>query len=57
MSFEDKEAELGLLFTRIRMSPLIEMRLKLNELKAFGIAASSDRRARIDRVISERARR
>jgi hypothetical protein len=83
VSFEDKEAELGLLFTRMQNEPTDwrelyqQIRLKLNELKAFGmplpadlvgfeqdleaeLAAEkqdNDRRARVDKVIAERAKR
>jgi hypothetical protein len=43
MSFEDKEAELGLLLTRMQNEPedrhelYLQIRLKLNELKAYGM--------------------
>jgi hypothetical protein len=48
MSFEDKEAELGLLFTRMQNEPedwgeLYELiRQKLNELKAYGMPLPQD---------------
>ena len=83
MAFEDKEAELGLLLTRMQNQPqdaheLYELvRQKLNEMKAYGmplpedlvqferdleaefLAESEDRqrRARLDKLIAERARR
>ena len=83
MAFEDKEAELGLLLTRMQNQPQDEhelyelVRQKLNELKAYGmplpedlvqferdleaefLAESEDRqrRARLDKLIAERARR
>ena len=83
MAFEDKEAELGLLLSRMQNQPqdaheLYELvRQKLNELKAYGmplpedlvqferdleaefLAESEDRqrRARLDKLIAERARR
>ncbi len=82
MSFEDKEAELGLLLTRMQSEPADwrelyqQVRLKLNELRAFGMPLPSDlvefehdleaelatdkedweRRARLDKVISERSK-
>jgi len=82
MSFEHKETELGLL-TRLQDEPkdwrelYEELRLKLNELKAYGMPLPDDlvefehdleaefaaerqdekRRARMDRVIAERAKR
>jgi hypothetical protein len=43
MSFEDKEAELGLLLTRMQNEPedrhelYLQIRQKLNELKAYGM--------------------
>jgi len=48
MSSEDKEAELGLLFTRIQNEPkdwgevYEEIRQKLNELKAYGMPLPQD---------------
>ena len=83
MAFEDKEAELGLLLSRMQNQPqdaheLYELvRQKLNEMKAYGmplpedlvqferdletefLAESEDRqrRARLDKLIAERARR
>jgi hypothetical protein len=48
MSFEDKEAELGLLFTRMQNEPedwkeVYEViRQKLNELKAYGMPLPQD---------------
>ena len=83
MAFEDKEAELGLLLTRMQNQPQDEhelyelVRQKLNEMKAYGmplpedlvqferdleaefLAESEDRRrrARLDKLIAERARR
>jgi hypothetical protein len=48
MAFEDKEAELGLLLTRMQNEPqdrheLYEMiRQKLNELKAYGMPLPQD---------------
>ena len=83
MAFEDKEAELGLLLTRMQDEPvdrheLFELiRRKLNELKAFGMPlpadlvqfehdleaefvtdkADSERRARLDKVVRQRATR
>jgi hypothetical protein len=48
MSFEDKEAELGLLLTRMQNKPddlheiYEQIRLKLNELKAFGMPLPED---------------
>src|SRR5581483_8158821 len=83
MSFEDKEAELGLLLSQMQDEPedwheLYErIRLKLNELRAFGMPLPDDlveferdleaemrarkeaeeRRARIDRLITQRTKR
>ena len=79
MAFEDKEAELGLLLTRMQDEPedLHELyqliRQKLNELKAFGMPLPADlvqfehdlaadkedseRRARVDKVLRQRATR
>jgi hypothetical protein len=83
MAFEDKEAELGLLLTRMQNEPedrheLYELiRQKLNELRAYGMPLPEDlvqfehdleaefaadledhqRRARMDKVIVERAKR
>ena len=83
MAFEDKEAELGLLLTKMENAPedlhevYYQIRQKLNELKAFGMplpedlvefehdleaefaaeAADKGRRARLDKVISQRAKR
>jgi hypothetical protein len=43
MSFEDKEAELGLLLTRMQNEPedyhelYLQIRQRLNELKAYGM--------------------
>jgi hypothetical protein len=48
MAFEDKEAELGVLFTRMQNEPTDwgevyeQIRLKLNELKAFGMPLPQD---------------
>ena len=48
MAFEDKEAELGLLLTRMQNEPVDlheiyqEIRGKLNELKAFGMPLPQD---------------
>lgn len=48
MSFEDKEAELGLLFSRIQNEPkdwgevYEQIRQKLNELKAYGMPLPQD---------------
>jgi hypothetical protein len=48
MAFEDKEAELGLLLTRMQNEPedlheiYLEIRFKLNELKAFGVPLPAD---------------
>ena len=48
MAFEDKEAEFGLLLTRMQEQPedLIELyqqlRLKLNELRAYGMPLPDD---------------
>jgi hypothetical protein len=82
MSFEDKEAELGLLLTEMQNAPedwgevYEQIRLKLNELKAYGMPLPQDlveferdleeefraryeadrRRARIDKIIKDRAR-
>ncbi len=83
MAFEDKEAELGLLLTRMQTEPTDwgelyeQIRLKLNELKAYGMPLPEDlvqferdleaefaaekedaeRRARVDKVIGQRAKR
>jgi hypothetical protein len=83
MAFEDKEAELGLLLTRMQNEPTdrhelyYQIRQKLNELKAFGMplpqdlvqfehdleaefaaeAENEQRRARMDKTISQRAKR
>jgi hypothetical protein len=83
MAFEDKEAELGLLLTRMQNQPQDEhelyelVRQKLNEMKAYGMPLPEDlvqferdleaeflaenedrqRRARLDKLIAERARR
>jgi hypothetical protein len=83
MAFEDKEAEFGLLLTRMLNEPqdrheLYELiRQKLNEMKAYGMPLPEDlvqferdleaeflaerqdreRRSRLDKVITERARR
>jgi hypothetical protein len=83
MAFEDKEAELGLLFTKMLDEPhdryelYEQIRQKLNELKAYGMplpadlvqfehdleaefasdAADHQRRTRLDKVITQRARR
>ena len=83
MSFEDKEAELGLLLTQMQNEPqdwhelYEQVRQKLNELKAYGMPLPQDlvdferdlevelearkeaeqRRARLDKVISERGKR
>jgi hypothetical protein len=83
MAFEDKEAELGLLLTRMQNQPQDEHELyelvhqKLNEMKAYGMPLPEDlvqferdleaeflaegvnrqRRARLDKLIAERARR
>ena len=83
MSFEDKEAELGVLFTRMQNEAsdwrelYQQIRFKLNELKAFGMPLPSDlvefeeeleaelaaekvdneRRARLDKIMSERGKR
>ena len=83
MAFEDKEAELGLLLSRMQNQPQDAHELyelvgqKLNEMKAYGmplpedlveferdleaefLAESEDRqrRARLDKLIAERARR
>jgi hypothetical protein len=83
MAFEDKEAELGLLFTKMLDEPhdgyelYEQIRQKLNELKAYGMplpedlvqferdleaefagdAADHQRRSRLDKVITRRARR
>ena len=83
MAFEDKEAELGLLLTRMQNQPQDEhelyelVRQKLNEMKAYGMPLPEDlvqferdleaefladgaarrRRARLDQLIAERARR
>ena len=48
MSFEDKEAELGWLLTRMQNEPedwgepYEQIRVKLNELKAFGMPLPQD---------------
>ena len=48
MAFEDKEAELGLLLTRMQNEPddlhelYQEIWLKLNEMKAFGMPLPAD---------------
>ena len=48
MAFEDKEAELGLLFTQMQDEPedwhelYEQIRLKLNEMKAFGMPLPQD---------------
>jgi hypothetical protein len=48
VSFEDKEAELGLLLTRMQNEPgdwhelCQQIRLKLNELKAYGMPLPED---------------
>jgi hypothetical protein len=48
MAFEDKEAELGLLFTRMLDAPhdphelYEQIRQKLNELKAYGMPLPQD---------------
>ena len=48
MAFEDKEAELGLLLTRMQNEPddlhevYEQIRLKLNELKAYGMPLPAD---------------
>jgi hypothetical protein len=48
MSFEDKEAELGVLFTRMQNEPedwgevYEQIRQKLNELKAYGMPLPQD---------------
>jgi len=48
MSFEDKKAELGMLFTRMQNEPedwgelYQQIRFKLNELKAFGMPLPLD---------------
>ena len=83
MAFEDKEAELGLLLTRMQNEPddwhelYEQVRMKLNELRAYGMPLPADlveferdleaelaaerhdseRRARVDAVISARAKR
>ena len=83
MAFENKEAELGLLLTRMQNQPQDEhelyelVRQKLNEMKAYGMPLPEDlvqferdleaeflaecedrqRRARLDKLIAERARR
>ena len=83
MAFEDKEAELGLLLSRMQNQPQDEhelyelVRQKLNEMKAYGMPLPEDlvqferdleaefladgvdrrRRARLDKLIAERARR
>ena len=83
MAFEDKEAELGLLLSRMQNQPQDEhelyelVRQKLNEMKAYGMPLPEDlvqferdleaeflaegvdrrRRAHLDKLIAERARR
>jgi hypothetical protein len=83
VAFEDKEAEFGLLLTRMQEQPedrqelYQQLRFKLNELKAYGMPLPDDlvqfekdleaelaveaddahRRVRMDKVVSERARR
>jgi hypothetical protein len=83
MAFEDKEAELGLLLTRMQNEPddlhevYEQIRLKLNEMKAYGMPLPADlvqfehdleavfaaekedaeRRTRMDKVITDRAKR
>jgi hypothetical protein len=83
VAFEDKEAEFGLLLTRMQEEPVDpqelyqQLRFKLNELKAYGMPLPDDlvqfekdleaelavaahdahRRTRMDKVVSERARR
>jgi hypothetical protein len=48
MAFEDKEAELGVLFTRMQNEPedrgevYEQIRQKLNELKAYGMPLPAD---------------
>jgi hypothetical protein len=48
MAFEDKEAELGLLLTQMQNEPddlhevYEQIRLKLNEMKAFGMPLPAD---------------
>ena len=48
MAFEDKEAELGLLLTKMQTEPVDlheiyqEIRQKLNELKAYGMPLPAD---------------
>ena len=48
MAFEDKEAELGLLLTRMQNEPddlhelYQQIRLKLNEMKAYGMPLPAD---------------
>ena len=48
MAFEDKEAELGLLLTRMQNEPddlhelYEQIRLKLNEMKAYGMPLPAD---------------
>ena len=48
MAFEDKEAELGVLLTRMQNEPddwhelYEQVRLKLNELKAYGMPLPED---------------
>ena len=48
MSFEDKKAELGVLFTRMQNEPedwgevYQQIRFKLNELKAYGMPLAQD---------------
>ena len=83
MAFEDKEAELGVLLTRMQNEPqdrhelYEQVRLKLNDLKAYGMPLPQDlvqfeldletefaaeeedaeRRARLDKVVAQRAKR
>jgi hypothetical protein len=83
MSFEDKEAELGLLLTRMQNEPVDwgevyeQIRQKLNEMRAYGMPLpqdlvqferdleaeftaeneDSDRRERMGKIVSERAKR
>ena len=54
MSFEDKEAELGLLLTRMQNEPedrhelYLQIRQRLNELKAYGMPLPDTLRYKID---------
>jgi len=82
MPFENREAELGVLLTRLQNEPedwgelYQQIRLKLNEMKAYGMPLPEDlveferdleaefaaeehddRRARLDKVIADRAKR